>query len=127
MADRGFNISGLLDDKGVKLNIPPSLSDSSGQLSESDRVKTHRIASLRVHIERAIERVKNYRILESVPNSMHNIANQIFFVSAMLTNFHPTLVGHSLHYTNFHPTHPTLPYTLFAMLTNLPLMFCADM
>ena len=78
MADRGFNISGLLDDKGVKLNIPPTLSDSSGQLSESDRVTTHRIASLRVHVERAIGRVKNYRILESVPNSMHNIANQIF-------------------------------------------------
>lgn len=50
MADRGFNISELLDAKGVALNIPPSLSDSSGQLSESDQVKTRRIASLRVHV-----------------------------------------------------------------------------
>ena len=39
MVDCGFIISGLLDDKGIKLNIPPSLSDSSGQLSERDRVK----------------------------------------------------------------------------------------
>ena len=93
MADQGFNIADLLHAKGVMLNIPPSLSDSSGQLSESDRVETRRIASVRVHVERAIGRVKNYRILDSIPNSIHNIANQIFFVSALLTNFHPTLVG----------------------------------
>jgi len=93
MADRGFNIHDLLEDKGVTLNIPPKLTDScGGQLSESDRVKTRRIASVRIHVERAIGRIKNYRILESVPNSMHNMANQIFFVSAILTNFQPTLV-----------------------------------
>ena len=77
MADYGFNISGFLDDKGVKLNIPPSLSDSSGQLSESDRVKTCRIASLCVNVKRDIGRAKSYQILESVPNSMYNIVNQI--------------------------------------------------
>jgi len=54
MADRGFNISDLLEAKGVTLNIPPRLNDSSGQLSESDRVKTRRIASVRIHVERAI-------------------------------------------------------------------------
>ena len=82
MADRGFNISELLDTKGVTLNIPPKLMDPSGQLSATDRIKTRRIASIRVHVERAIGRVKNFRILESVPNSMHNIANQIFCVLA---------------------------------------------
>ena len=93
MADRGFNIHDLLEDKGVTLNIPPKLIDScGGQFSESDRVKTRRIASVRIHVERAIGRIKNYRILESVPNSMHNMANQIFYMCAILTNFQPTLV-----------------------------------
>ena len=78
MADRGFNIGDLLEGKGVTLNIPPRLSDSSGQLSESDRVKTCRIASVRIHVERAIGRIKLFRILESMPNSMRNMANQIF-------------------------------------------------
>ena len=91
MADRGFNISDLFDAKGVSLNVPPNL-DESGQLSESDRVKTRRIASVRVHVERAIVRIKNYHILDSIPNGMHNIANHIFFVYSMFTNFHPTLV-----------------------------------
>ena len=93
MADRGFNISELLDAKGVTLNIPPSL-DKSGQLSECDRVKTCRIASVRVHVERAIGRIKNYHILESIPIciSMHNIASHIFFVCSIFTNIQPTLV-----------------------------------
>ena len=60
MADQSFNIGELFHVKGVALNIPPSLSDSSGQLSESDRVETHRIAFVLVHVERAIGRVKNY-------------------------------------------------------------------
>ena len=52
MADRGFTISDLLKTKNVTLNIPPRLEDSSGQLSEHDRVETRRIASVRVHVER---------------------------------------------------------------------------
>ena len=73
-ADRGFNISELLDSKGVTLNIPPKLTDPSGQLSESDRVKTRRIASVRVHVERAIGGVKSFKILESVPTTMATMA-----------------------------------------------------
>ena len=63
MADRGFNIGDLLEGKGVTLNIPPRLSDWSGQLSESDRVKTRRITSVHIHIERVIGRIKLFRIL----------------------------------------------------------------
>ena len=59
MADRWFNIHDLLEAKGVTLNIPPKLTDSSGgQFSESDRVKTRRIASVCIHVERAIGQIK---------------------------------------------------------------------
>ena len=44
------------------------------------------------HVERAIGLIKNFKILKSVPNSMHNMANQLFFVCSILTNFQPTLV-----------------------------------
>ena len=93
MADRGFNITDLLYGKGITLNIPPKLVDSSGQLLEDDRVKTRRIASVCIHVERSIGRIKIFRILESIPNSMHNVANQLFFVCAMLTNFQSTYIG----------------------------------
>ena len=90
MADRGFTIDDILP-PGVTLNVPPRLNDS-GQLTESERTTTRRIASVRIHVERAMERIKNYQILHHVPNSMHNRINQIFFVCAVLTNFLPPLV-----------------------------------
>ena len=90
MADRGFTLEDILP-PGVELNIPPMMNET-GQLTENERMTTRRIASLRIHVERAIERIKNYQILHRMENNMHNSANQIFFVCAMLTNFLPPLV-----------------------------------
>ena len=53
MADRGFDIENEMP-LGVGLNIPPFL-DGAPQLSPQDEVKTRKIASLRVHVERAIQ------------------------------------------------------------------------
>ena len=85
MADRGFTIEDILP-LGVSLNVPPRMNES-GQLTDNERTATRRIASVRIHVERAIERIKNYQLLHIIPNSMHNSANQLFFVCAMLTNF----------------------------------------
>ena len=90
MADRGFTLDDILP-PGVQLNIPPMMNET-GQLTENERMTTRRIASVRIHVERAIERIKNYQILHRMENNMHNSANQIFFVCAMLTNFLPPLV-----------------------------------
>ena len=90
MADHGFNTSDLLDDKGVKLNILLALVILLSSTQKVIELKPN--SFLCVHVERTIEWVKNYLILESGPNSIHNIANQIFFVSAMLTKFDPTLL-----------------------------------
>ena len=74
MADKGFTIQDLLP-VDVSLNIPPFLG-SSAQMPASDVVKTQEIASLRIHVERAIDKIKNFRIWESViPLSLIDIAN----------------------------------------------------
>ena len=90
MADRGFTIEDILP-TGVTLNVPPRLNET-GQLTENERSTTRRIASIRIHVERAIERIKNFRILHNIPNTIHNSVNQTFFVCAILTNFLPPLV-----------------------------------
>ena len=61
MADRGFDIQDELTLRGVRLTIPPFLKGKS-QLSESELVET-RIAAVRIHVERAMERIKNFHIL----------------------------------------------------------------
>ena len=59
MADRGFEIQDLLASKKVYLNIPPFMR-SKDQLNPDEEDETREIASVRIHVERAIERVKNF-------------------------------------------------------------------
>ena len=91
MADRGFDIMVDLAPIGVRLNIPPFLRGKS-QLDTKELTETRRIASLRIHVERCMERLKNYHIFDGVMSlSLMDVADQIFFVCAVLTNFHPPL------------------------------------
>ena len=58
MADRGFDIKEDLDLLGVRLNIPQFMKGKK-QLNDEELVETRRIATLRIHIERAMEQLKN--------------------------------------------------------------------
>ena len=92
MADRGFEIQDLLAKKKVYLNIPP-LMRCKDQLSPEEEDETRDVASVRIHVERAIERVKNYNILtQIIPNSMAEDLNKIWKVCALLTNLKGCLV-----------------------------------
>ena len=91
MADRGFDIEENLASLGVKLNIPPFLKGRQ-QLSHRELVETRRIASLRIHVERSMEQIKNFHIYDRpLLSSFQDTANQIFFICAILTNFYPPL------------------------------------
>ena len=91
MADRGFNIQDDLIPLGVRVNIPPFLRGKE-QLEPNELVETRRIASLRIHVERAMERIKNFHVFDrTIPSSLTEVAEQMFFVCAVLTNFHPPL------------------------------------
>ena len=91
MADKGFTIRDLLQKINVNLNIPAFLKEK--QFSSEDVSKVRKIASVRIHVERAIGRIKIFQILKGmIPISMARLANQIIFVCAFLTNFLPALV-----------------------------------
>ena len=64
MADKGFAVQDLLS-LGVSLNIPPFLG-SKGQMTPEEVVQTQQIGSLRIHVERAINKIKNFHIWDSV-------------------------------------------------------------
>ena len=91
MADRGFNIQDDLTPLCVKVNIPPFLKGKT-QLEPEELVETRRIASLRIHVERAIERIKNYHIFDgTLPSSLTDMVEEMFFVCAVMCNFMPPL------------------------------------
>ena len=92
MADKGFTIQDLLP-LGVSLNIPPFLGSSS-QMPAEDVVKTQEIASLRIHVERAINKIKNFHIWDGViPLHQLGLVNQMWSVCAILCNAQPNIIS----------------------------------
>ena len=92
MADKGFTIEDLLP-LDVELNIPPFLGDNE-QMSNEDVIATQQIASIRIHIERAINLIKNYRIWEGdVSLSLIGLVNQMWSVCAFLCNARDPLIS----------------------------------
>ena len=97
MADKGFDIESDLPN-GISLNIPPFLRNKE-HLSFEKETETRRIASVRIHVERAISRVKNFRILSTVfPISMAADLNKIWVIRCYLTNFLPPLLVEKVYY-----------------------------
>ena len=92
MADKGFTIEDLLP-LGVSQNIPPFLGNK-GQMSPEEVALTQTIASLRIHVERAINKLKNFHIWDSVvPFTLFGVVNQIWGVCAMLCNFQNSIIS----------------------------------
>jgi hypothetical protein len=87
MADKGFDVADALIKIGLKLNMPPFLG-SRQQLSADDVTETQAIAHHRIHVERAIEKIKNFKIFDKqLPLSMVGTHNQIWTVCCLLSNF----------------------------------------
>lgn len=62
-------------------------------LDPDEEEETRDIAAVRIHVERAIQRIKNFNILKFVmPNSMASDVNKIWMVCAILNNFKGPLV-----------------------------------
>ena len=92
MADKGFTIQDLLP-LGVSLNILPFLGSSS-QTPAEDVVKTQEIASLRIHVERAMNKIKNVHIWDGViPLHQLGLVNQMWSVCAILSNAQPNIIS----------------------------------
>jgi len=72
--------------------MPPFLLDKQ-QLTAGEVEEGRKIAAVRIHVECAIARIKQFAILEeTLPLSMARLSNQIVFVYSMLTNFLPASV-----------------------------------
>ena len=93
MADKGFDIQDLLVPYGVKLNIPP-FKRAGQQMVLEDVQKTQQIAKVRIHIERLMERIKEFNVLsEVIPLSLFPSINQTWTVCCLLTLFQTPLIA----------------------------------
>jgi len=89
-----FLIEDDLKQFGVKfkLNIPPFL-DGREKLTAAEVKEGQTIASIRIHVERAIQRVKKFKILSNVITlTLQGSINQIWTTCCFLCNFMSPLI-----------------------------------
>nr|XP_047146175.1 uncharacterized protein LOC124819038 [Hydra vulgaris] len=86
MADYGFTISDHLNTINVKINIPSFLNGQL-QLSKEDATESQTIASLRIHVEHAIRRIKVFRqISNEITLVFHGSINQLWTLTCLLSS-----------------------------------------
>ena len=98
MTDRGFVIRDLSLTRKATLIIPPFTPKckwgKGKRLNEEEVKKTKSIAKHRIHVERVIERLKNFRILSgTIPLKIKSCVNQIVKVCAFFCNLLKPLVN----------------------------------
>ena len=92
MADKGSLIEEDIKAIGLELNLPP-FARSKRQMPAGDVLATKRIAKHRVHVERAITKIKKFKIVsQRIPNSRLGDINYIWYVVSVLSNFQPHIL-----------------------------------
>ena len=93
MADKGFDIQDILDNHGLKLDIPPFLRKQE-QMSAADVATNQQIANKRIHVERAISKIKKFHIFDSpIPLTLAGTVNQLWTVCDLLTLFQNPIIS----------------------------------
>ncbi len=92
MADRGFQIKEDLLHFYCSLVVPPGARAKS-QMTTTECSLTKEVADLRINVERAINRLKTFRILKNtLPLTMLPLAYDIIHTFAAICNIQPKLI-----------------------------------
>ena len=78
--------------KGVSLNLPPFLSGKT-QLSKEEAIFCTKIASQHIHVEWAIERLRNYKILNLISGKMRPFCDKLVQSCAALANLQTPIIS----------------------------------
>lgn len=92
LADRGFTVREELMMRGAELVLPPA-GKGKAQMTPADVAKTKKVANVRIHVERVIQRIKTFRLISQVlPISLLSHADHIVTVCCALTNLKGPIV-----------------------------------
>ena len=93
MGDKGFLVHTELQKMNINVITPAFLPPHRPQFTPKELFKSEDISTVRVHVERLIKRIRDFRIWDrKLPLSMKYLCEQLFTVTAYLTNFQPTIV-----------------------------------
>jgi len=87
MADRGFDIEKHLESFEIEVTIPDFLKGKL-QFSADQLKNSENIAEVRVHVERAIQKIKSFKILDPpISLTLTPMLDSIWVVCSVLANF----------------------------------------
>nr|XP_054926403.1 uncharacterized protein LOC126531830 [Dermacentor andersoni] len=93
MVDKGFLIENLCDEARVSMDRPPFLKKRQ-QLEEHEANKNQAIARARVHAERAIQRVKAFKIVQQrYPIQLLPVFDKVILLLASIVNLSKPILG----------------------------------
>jgi len=94
MADKGFpHISNDLNDKNVILVMPPFANPDKNQFTVAEMEETYKIASVRIHVERMIQRIKVCNILNNkMCTELLPHADNIMHMCCVLANLQSPII-----------------------------------
>ena len=91
LADKGFVIHDILP-KNVFLNMPAFLSGKT-KFTKEEAVYSRKLSRCRIHVERAIERLRNYKILGYINGHLRPFTDIIVQVCAALVNLQTPIIA----------------------------------
>lgn len=83
--------SGIKCEDDVIVVMPPFVHE--GQLTVDEVEKCYSVASVRVHVERSIQRIKIHGILQKIPSCLLPHLDEIMFICCVLANLQPPTIN----------------------------------
>uniref|UniRef100_A0A6P7GV30 Uncharacterized protein LOC114346833 n=1 Tax=Diabrotica virgifera virgifera TaxID=50390 RepID=A0A6P7GV30_DIAVI len=96
LADKGFpEFQNVIDNSGKKIMLvmPPFLKDKK-EFTKEETEKTYGTARVRIHVERIMQRLRIYRILDKIPEHLFSHIDKIIDVCCILVNLQPPIISH---------------------------------
>ena len=92
MADKGFpGIIEIVEHQGSFMIVPPTVREGR-QFSPSENNRCYKVASVRIHVERTIRRIKYFKIMHSMPQYLAPVADKIMIVICLIVNLMKDLI-----------------------------------
>ncbi|KAJ8666996.1 hypothetical protein QAD02_008658 [Eretmocerus hayati] len=98
LADKGFPGSKtIVDDSGKNiLVVMPPLSEDKTEFTMQETEDTYIIASVRIHVERIMQRLRIHKILDKIPTHLFKHVDDIVHMYCVLVNLQPSTFATSV-------------------------------
>ena len=93
LADKGFMMHADFIALCHELITPPKAKKNVASFSVDEGRMTNKVGSLRIHVERAFQRVQEWKVLhKTIKISNADLSGSVFFVCCMMSNFDSPLI-----------------------------------